>query len=225
MEEKRAPQGYSSWGQGPKEGVSGPDRILEASDEELIRLGQQGDTRAVSVLYMRYRKKVLNYTYRLTGNRAAAEEVTQETFLRVVKHLARYRPTGSAAGWIFRIAKNLALNRLRWVKGAREVSLEEHLPGQGEAGGGELERGETVASSGPGPAEEAQVHEMERRVQEALLEVNPNFREVLILCDIQGYGYKEAAELLQCSINTVASRLARGRLKLARLLGFLKGEL
>ncbi len=225
MEEKGVPRGYSSWEQGAEHASEGSDALLEMADEKLIRLAQKGEVRAVSVLYVRHRRKLLNFTYRLTGNYARAEEVTQETFLRVVKHLHSFRPTGSAAGWIFRIARNLALNSLRGHKGVHEVSLEEPLETNAEEGSEGLVRGQTVSDSRADPAEEAQRGEVQRHVQEALLQLKPAFREVVILCDIQGVEYRQAAELLHCSINTVASRLARGRMKLARHLGHLRREL
>lgn len=74
------------------------------------------------------------------------------------------------------------------------------------------------------PGQEAEHAEVEAIVQENLLKIAAPYRETLILCDIQGYPYKEAAEILHCSINTVSSRLARGRARLAALLGYLKKE-
>lgn len=81
---------------------------------------------------------------------------------------------------------------------------------------------EIVADAGPSPAQEAGRSEVEEAVQKALLQIPLVFREAVILCDIQGCAYKEAAEILGCPIDTVASRLARGRAKLAELLGFLR---
>ena len=218
MEEKRVPKGYSLRGEVPP---PQPEE-LQQTDEQLMQLAQRGDPQAVSVLYQRHRRKMMNYLYRLTGDRALAEDLTQETFLRVVRHLLSYRPTGSAAGWIFRIAKNLALNSIRDRKGSREISLEEPISEQEDEE--RAERKEMIADSAPGPDREADRKEMERQIQEALLKVTPVFREALILCDIQGHAYKEAAEMLEGSINTIASRLARGRAKMAELLGYLKKE-
>jgi RNA polymerase sigma-70 factor (ECF subfamily) len=194
---------------------------MQQPDEELVRLAQRGDVGAVSTLYVRYQRKLLNYLYRLTGDRALAEDLTQETFLRVVRHLPSYRPTGSVGGWIFRIAKNLALNSFRDRKALREVSLEEPATDSEEGGS----REEMIPHGGPGPDKQAGSRETEAQIQQALLKLPPVFREALILCDIQGHAYKEAAEALECSINTVASRLARARSKMAELLGYLKKEI
>ena len=191
---------------------------LEA-DHALIRRAQKGDQQAMSLLYGRYRGKVLNYVYRFTGNRATAEELTQETFLRVVHNLPRYRPTGSVAGWIYRIAKNLSLNTLRDSKEDLEISLDEPLVlGDEES----VNRAEAIANPGPRPDQEAVRSEQERAIQRSLLKISPRYREAVILCDVEGYPYREVAQILNCSINTVASRLARGRAQLARLLGYLK---
>ena len=83
------------------------------SDHDLIRQAQAGNQSAMSALYVRYRRKVLNYLYRFTGNQDTAEELAQETFVRVVQNLHRYKPIGIVGGWIYRIAGNLALNALR----------------------------------------------------------------------------------------------------------------
>lgn len=214
VEERRRIAGYSSWsaqGRQPLDAVE-PDR-------KLVEMAQRGDAMAMSELYARYQRRILNYLYRFTGSREAAEDLTQETFLRVVRHLARCRPTGSVGGWIYRIAKNLALNGIRDRKGKAELSLDEPRE---NAEGDEMTAMEIVADTRPSPAQEAGRTEVEEAVQRALLQIPPVYREAVVLCDIQGCAYKEAAEVLGCPIDTVASRLARGRAKLAGLLGFLE---
>ncbi len=190
------------------------------TDQDLVRLAQGGDQKALAELYGRYRVKIGNYLYRFTGERGRAEELAQETFLRVVEHIDRYRPTGSVGGWIYRIAWNLALNAHRDSRRAKEISLDEPL----ELEEGAVDRSEVVPGKGPQPDEEASRREREMAVQQGLLKIAGHHRAVLILCDVEGHSYREAAEILGCPINTVASRLARGREELARVLGYLKGE-
>ena len=215
-EEKKTSLRYSKWEEQPP-GVPEP----EDSDQGLIARAQGGDALAITALYGRYRVRVLNYLYRFTGDRMAAEDLVQETFLRVVRHLPSYRPTGSAAGWIYRIAKNLALNHVRNRKGHAELSLDEPLVyGEEE----EMDRSEAIPGPGAAPDEQADQAEQGEAIQGALLKISAPYREVLILCDIEGHPYREAAEILRCSINTIASRLARGRVQMARLLGYLKKE-
>ena len=214
VEEKGRPAGYSLWSAQGREPIDAVE-----PDQKLVQMAQRGDAMAVSELYARYQRRVLNYLYRFTGSREAAEDLTQETFIRVVRNLGRYRPTGSVAGWIFRIAKNLALNGIRDRKGKEELLLDE-LKDNEE--GDEMTPMEIVADTRPSPAQQAGRLVMEEAVQKALLELPPIFHEVVLLCDVQGCAYKEAAEILGCPIDTVASRLARGRAKLTELLGYLK---
>ncbi|MBI3317593.1 MAG: sigma-70 family RNA polymerase sigma factor [Candidatus Omnitrophica bacterium] len=194
--------------------------VPEESDHELIRRAQKGRAEAMSALYKRYQRKVYKYLYHFTGNRSTAEELTQETFVRVIEHLPGYRPTGSVGGWIYRIAGNLGLNALRDRPSVREISLDEPV----ELAEGSVDRKDALAGWGPRPDEEAASRERKGLVRRSLLKVSPPYRSVLILCDIEGYPYQEAAEMLGLPINTVASRLSRGREQLAKLLGFLKKE-
>ena len=190
------------------------------SDRDLLLRAQRGDQRAFAQFYERYWRKVLNYLYRFTGNRATAEELTQETFLRVVRSIRNYRPTGSAGGWIYRIARNLGLNAIRDSKAAVEFSLDEPIALEED----EVDRQEITPSRGPKPDEEALRREREEAIQRCLLKIAPHHREVLILCDIESRSYQEAAQMLRCPINTVASRLSRARAQMAQLLGYLKEE-
>lgn len=219
MEEKGQAKRYSPEEQDFPTDPGGEQEL----DQLLIRRAQQGDAQAVTELYMRYQRKVLNYRYRFVGNRQTAEDLTQETFIRVVRHLPSYRPTGPVAGWIYRIARNLALNRFRHEKVAGEIPLDQPFGADAEEGGSSP--AEKLADPHPGPDQEAITADVGKKVQAALLQVPPVYREAVILCDVQGYAYREAAELLGCPIDTVASRLARGRAKLAELLGYLRKEM
>ncbi len=217
MEEKWGLEDYSLG----RESCKGPSASPE-SDHELIRRAQEGDQQAMSALYMRYRRRILNYLYRFTGNRAVAEDLTQETFILVIKNIPRYRPIGSAAGWIYRIAGNLA--RRHAAQKRRVVGKEIFLDEPVELEEGTVDKRDTIPGSGPQPDEVALKAEREALVQLSLLKVSPRYRQVLIMCDIEGLAYRDVADLLKCSINTVASRLARGRAQLAKFLGYLKEE-
>jgi len=216
MEEKEEFSGYPLSREEHKESPAlSPD-----TDRGLIQRAQRGDKDSLALLYVRYHRKILNYLYRFCGNRSTAEELTQETFVRMVEHLHRYRPTGSVGGWIYRIARNLALNHLRDRPKIYEVSLDEPLTLEDDT----VDLKEAVAGKGPQPDEEAARVEKEVMIQRALLRVSPVYRDAVVLYDIEGYTYQETAEMLQSSMNTVASRLARGRAQLAAILGYLKKE-
>lgn len=217
MEENRPHSGYLK----RLEAMESLHEIRE-DDLGLVRRAQQGDVEAVGELYTRYERKLLNYLYRFTGNREMAEDLVQETFIRAVRYLPAFRPTGSVGGWLYRIAKNLALNHLRRLKRASEVSMDEPR-GLEEEEASSL--AQTLADPKPGPAQEAGEADLELTVQTALMKISPVYREAMILCDIQGHTYQAAAQILGCPIDTIASRLARGRAQLAQLLGYLKGEI
>lgn len=203
-------------------GRAGPRKgVLPGSDEEFLWRAKRGDEESFSRFHERHRRKVLNYLYRFTGNRAGAEDLTQETFLRAARGLAHYRPAGSAAGWLYRIARNVGLNSVRDSKNARgEFSLDEPI----QAEEGEMDRQEILPGREALPDEEALRREREEQIQRGLLKVPPLHREVLILCDMERRSYGEAAKMLGCPINTVASRLSRARAQLARVLGYLKED-
>ncbi|MCM8794789.1 MAG: sigma-70 family RNA polymerase sigma factor [Candidatus Omnitrophica bacterium] len=216
MEEKARIENYLKRREKKEPGV-----FSEATDHELIRRAQQGDQQAMSLLYSRYHRRILNYLYRFTGDLTAAEDLTQETFIRVVQHAPRYRPIGSVAGWIYRIAGNLARRYMTKKRHSlNDVSLDDSL----ELEENTVDRAETIPGKGPQPDDEASKAEREALVQLSMLKVSPRYRQVLIMCDIEGLAYRDVAEILKCSVNTVASRLARGRAQLAKVLGYLKKE-
>ena len=96
----------------------------QLSDIELLRRAKEGDEGAFEYLHNRYREKILNYSYRLVGKYETAEDITQETFIRVYNGLAKFRGE-NVAGWIYTIARNLSLNELKKMKQERSESLYE----------------------------------------------------------------------------------------------------
>jgi RNA polymerase sigma-70 factor (ECF subfamily) len=138
----------------------------------------------------------------MTRDRATAEDLSQETFLRVFQHADRYVAGGGFRGWLFAIARNLALHHLR------HRAIER--------------RPVPAALAGSDPAEEA---ELKRAVEVAIDRVQEPFRSAVVLCSIDGLSYEEAAVACECSVKTLSSRLARGRAQLRGLLApFLKEE-
>jgi RNA polymerase sigma-70 factor (ECF subfamily) len=215
---------------GQTESLGSLEKMSETAypdDVELLRRAQEGDTQALTELYLRYHAKVLNFIYRLVGDRSLAEDLTQETFVQVIRHLSAWRPVGSVSGWIHRIARNLVFNRFREERLAREISIDQPIRSESSEDPQvhELLIEDCLADPHAGPDKEAAEVEIVEKIQAALAKVALPYREALVLCDIQGYSYKEAAQIMGCPIDTVASRLARGRAKLAKLLGYLKKEI
>jgi len=145
--------------------------------------------------------RVYRLAYRLTGNRADAEDLTQEVFVRVFRSLHSYSP-GTFAGWLHRITTNLFLDGQRRKKRIRFDAL-----------GPAVERiaATTDASS---PERRYEHDNLDRDIQEALDSLKPQYRAAVVLCDIEGLSYEEIGEVLGISMGTVRSRIHRGRAQL-----------
>jgi RNA polymerase sigma-70 factor (ECF subfamily) len=159
----------------------------------------------------RYKDLVFNLSYRLLGDHAAAEDLTQEVFLRVHRGLKSFRGDSSLKTWIYRITLNAASNvRKSWARKGRRrhVSLEEPVRDGGPR------RVEQLADTSPGPERVAHASDIARRLQEALNALPPEYRTAVILRDIEGLAYREIAEALEVSPGTVKSRIARARSRL-----------
>lgn len=165
------------------------------SDDAILAALAAGGTEALRALIGRHGEAVLNFLHRMVRDRAAAEDLSQETFLRVYRHADRYVPGGGFRGWLFAIARNLALKHLR------HRSLEEKSGPRPERAGD--------------PAEHA---ELRRAVDAAIDRIEEPFRSALVLCSIDGLSYEEAAAACSCSVKTLSSRLARARARLRSLL-------
>ncbi|WP_156252368.1 RNA polymerase sigma factor SigE [Pseudactinotalea terrae] len=148
--------------------------------------------------------RVYRLAYRLTGNKADAEDLTQETFVRVFRSLDRYQP-GTFEGWLHRITTNLFLDGAR-----RRTRLRFDALG---------ESAERVQASDRTSPERGFEHEnLDLDIQEALNALKPQFRAAVVLCDIEGLSYEEIGATLGVSTGTVRSRIHRGRAQLREAL-------
>ena len=145
--------------------------------------------------------RVYRLAYRITGNRADAEDLTQEVFVRVFRSLHSYRP-GTFAGWLHRITTNLFLDGQRRKKRIRFDAL-----------GPAAERIAATTDAGS-PERRYEHHNLDLDIQEALDGLKPQYRAAVVLCDIEGLSYEEIAEVLGISMGTVRSRIHRGRAQL-----------
>ncbi len=152
------------------------------------------------------------YALRLTHNRAEAEDVVQETCLRAFRSFDRFNPGTNSRAWLFTILRNFFLNRIR--QAGRETSIEEGT-------GWDTVAESTTASirTAQNPEEEFFQTVLHGDVDRALKALPVPFREAVVLTDLEGFTYKEAAEVLGCPIGTVMSRLSRGRALLRQALG------
>ena len=186
------------------------------TDERLVTRVRDGEPELFAVLYERHRRRVFRLAYGMTASREAAEDLTQEIFLRAYRQLAQFRGEASFTTWLHRLAINCCLNGRRREasrgggRHAFEPDTEVRLvtPGEDEAG----------------LSNHVLQHQIARRVHAALQSLTPDLRVVVVMRDIEGLSYEEIAERLDCSGGTVASRLSRARRLLARKLDDLRGQ-
>jgi len=192
------------------------------SEKPLIRRLQKRDERAFTELVVRYQAPMFNLCFRMLGNAAEAEDVAQETFVKAFKAIARFRGDASLGTWLYRIAVNLCKNRIKYLARRHHGSTADIgvVPERAWTRPSQPTIGEPDA----GPERALEGTRAETRVRRALAEVEPGFRELLVLRDIQGLRYAEVVRITGLPECTVKSRLHRARAALRRAYNALEGE-
>jgi RNA polymerase sigma-70 factor (ECF subfamily) len=189
---------------------AGEIRISEqATDDVLLRRAAKGDEDAFVVLYRRHQAGLYRFGLRMTGNAWASEEIVQDVFITLMREPKKYDASRGALGaYLFGIARNRVMKHLE--RQPREISLNE----QNEDGS----QGGPAVISAFTPAHWAEQQERREQVRAAVLDLPAEFREAVVLCELEERSYEEAAQLAGCPIGTIRSRLHRGRaLLLAKL--------
>jgi RNA polymerase sigma-70 factor (ECF subfamily) len=157
----------------------------------------------------RHTRRVYNLCYRFTGNGAAAEDLSQEVFLRVYRTLPSYRSAhGAFPTWLTSVTRNLLIDHYRRTRRDRLTdSIEDAMP-----------QIEEKKSPGHAPDKLAMASELSAQLQQGLARLSPELREAVILRDLQGLEYSEIRAVLSVPEGTVKSRINRGRIELARIL-------
>lgn len=176
-------------------------------DASLIGAYAKGDEKAFETLYYRYRKPLYGYLNNISGkNDAEADEVFAETWLRVIDKLPKYQDNGKFSAWLFRISRNIYIDRLRHNKPDRFVTID-----------GENSVELTEASTLP-PDRDTGSGDIGQMIAMALDQLHPEQREVFLLREDAQMSFKEIAEIQQCSLGTVLSRMRYALKKLRFLL-------
>ncbi|MBA4251965.1 MAG: RNA polymerase subunit sigma-24 [Chlorobiaceae bacterium] len=185
-------------------------RLEEFTDEELILEFQQNDTlNAFEILVQRYKNPLMNFVFRFLGNYAATSDVVQETMIKVYKNKNSYKTIAKFSTWIYTIAGNLARTELKKIKRRNLFSINSF---------GEENKNFDIKDDAHGPDELTDSNLKEKIIQDALLKVNPIYREMVIMRDIQELTYEEISQITGKEIGTVKSRINRGRAQLRELL-------
>jgi RNA polymerase sigma-70 factor, ECF subfamily len=191
-------------------------KMEAALDAELVRRFNSGDDSAFIEIMERYQRKIFTIVLGLLRNRADAEEITQDTFIRAHRGLGRFRGDSSLATWLHRIAVNLARNRYWYFfRRRRHATLSLDCP-LGEDTNATFT--ELVASEAPDPSREAATGEFSALIASCMEKLDARHREILTLRNSLNHSYDEIAQTLGINVGTVKSRIARARENLRTLL-------
>ena len=172
----------------------------DAADADCVRAALAGDREAFATIYQRYHAIVYRFARLMSGSASIAEDVTQETFVALMRDLHRYEPhRAGLATYLYGVARNLTRARLR--RDRRFVRLE-------DSGATDMPGAHDPSSTLAGSRDR-------ERVREAIAALPSRYREVVILCAIHGLSYAEAAQALRLPVGTIRSRLNRGRQAIA----------
>ena len=167
---------------------------LEQPDPELLRRAQRGDERAFAVILRTYETPIYNYVYRIVGDRALAEDLTQEVFVRVFQALPRFSLRCKFTTWLFQVTKNRVLDELRARERRPHTVLAIEDAPRLEVVDAPVERLETIEA-----------------LWRAIRELNPDLKMALLLRDIAGLPYNEIADSLEITLATVKWRIFKAR--------------
>jgi RNA polymerase sigma-70 factor (ECF subfamily) len=194
-------------------------------DEEMLTYCKHADQETVrtcvSILARRYESSLINYIYRIVGDRDIAEDLLQETFVRIYRKSREYRRIAKFSTWLFKIATNLSLNEIRNRRHRPGLTL--NLPVDQDESDAEELVSLIQSADAQAPAKLISDKELGSYVRTILDELPEPYRLVTILCDIENFSYREASQALGVRPGTVGSRLARAREYFAkRLVPFIR---
>ena len=189
------------------------DNQFRYTDEELIARFQEGDEQAYTELVNRYRDKLITFVYRFVNEFEKAEDIVQDTMLKLYTHKHYYRKIAKFSTWIYTIAGNLAKTELRKRGTRKEIRISQMGP---------EDRDYELPSVEPDTDEVAQSEYIEKKIQAAIQKLPLHFRTVTILRDIQELSYEEISKIVDVPLGTVKSRINRARIQLQKELIDLK---
>jgi RNA polymerase sigma-70 factor (ECF subfamily) len=196
--------------------------LPDEPESRLIERLLARDERAFNDLVRAYQRRVLTLVMRMLGNAAEAEDVAQEVFVQVFKAIGSFRGDSKLSTWIYRIAINLCKNRVKYLK-VRHTEQQDEL-GDAEENGALGGTRRTTVGAVERPDEMMSGKQVEQIVQRAILELEPTFRECLVLRDVDELSYEQIEEITGLPIGTVKSRIHRARAQLREAVEIALGE-
>ena len=194
-------------------GVSVREQLRSADDSAVVSAFLNGEERAFAELVERYQTRLLNFIYRTIGDRDRAEDLVQEVFIRVYRHLHRFDRSKKFSTWAYTIASNLAKNELR-NRSRNPLVLFQAMRGPGD----EEERPIEFEDATTRPDDMYRKRHLRELVESTVSKLPAHHREVFVLREIEGKSYEEIAEITDCNLGTVKSRLNRARTAFAAII-------
>jgi RNA polymerase sigma-70 factor (ECF subfamily) len=191
---------------------------LTTEDTALVADLKAGSEEAFALLIAQYHQPLYSLIARSLNDPADAGDITQEVFIKVFRNIRSFHGESSLRTWLYRIALHEASNQRRWWFRHKRQELTIDSSSEPEDEGHSHPLSATLADDGESPFDHAVHAELRERVEGALQQIPEAFRTVVVLREIEGFGYEEIAEILNVSLGTVKSRLTRGRSALRALL-------
>lgn len=177
---------------------------MSPEERDLLRRCENGDDRAYRELVERFERPLIQFITRYVDDSSLAEDIFQDTFVRVLKNLKDYRPDGAFSTWLYTIARNLCLDHIKHVRRVKMTSMDAPV---GEEGGKVLYLQDVLRDGGAPPSERAEMNEDEARVREALCRLPAVKKEALVLRVYHNLSYKEIADITDCPVGTAKYRV------------------
>jgi RNA polymerase sigma-70 factor, ECF subfamily len=194
-------------------GVSVREQLRALDDSAVVRSFLDGEERAFQELVDRYQTRLLNFVYRTIGDREKAEDLVQEVFIRVYRHLHRFDASKKFSTWIYTIASNLAKNELR-NRSRNPLVLFQTITKHWQ----DEERPLQFEDALSRPDDLYRKRHLRELVEEATARLPEHHRQVFVLRELEGKSYEEIAEITNCNLGTVKSRLNRARNSFAEII-------
>ena len=195
-----------------------PD-LASLPDADVVALAQQGREAAYRELVRRYERPVFSLIYRMVRDRETSEDLAQDTFVKVLNNVERYRPEFKFSSWLFKIANNVAIDHLR-RRQLDTVSTDgsRHATTASEVEATSFE----VVEPGQNALEELASRELGQSIERAVARLRPMYRSCILLRHVEGRSYEEIAQTLDLPLGTVKTYIHRARHELRRELSHLK---
>ena len=193
--------------------------LAHASDQEVVLEARRGKERAYRELIRRYERPVFALIYRMVRNREQAEDLSQETFVKVLNAIDSYRPEYKFSSWVFKIANNAAIDHLR----RRELNTLS-LDGSPHAATPEAIEATAlqISDHAESPLEEVEARELGGEIEEAIARLRPEYRTCILLRHVEGRSYEEIADILGLPLGTIKTYIHRARNELRIALAHLR---